>query len=150
MMRRSPFRTMAPPRRPARQWEGGLITPRAPALCLVDLSERLVVPLPKENALQHTGYMNLVRALPCIHCYATPRSQFCHRDETKGQSIKTDCREGYPGCAACHHKIGTARIFPKGERRRIELLYGQLTRAKIIAAGTWPKRLPLWPVSSTA
>jgi hypothetical protein len=145
MLRRSPFRSKVPERRPARQWEGGEITPRAPALRLVDLSTRLVVPVPKANPLQHVGYMNLVRALPCIHCFAPPRSQFCHRDETKGQGIKSDCREGYPGCAECHRLIGTVRIFPKGERRRIELLYGALTRSKILAAGTWPKRLPRWP-----
>lgn len=142
-MIRTGFRTRVPPRRPARQWEGGPITPRAPALCLVE--PRLpTTPMPKENLLQHKGYMDLVRALPCAHCFKPPRSEFCHADEGKGTGIKTDCRRGWPGCSACHYLIGSTGTLGKRERRRIETLYGELTRAKIIAAGTWPKRLPLW------
>lgn len=101
-------------------------------------------PIPKENALQHAGYMDLVRAMPCAHCGRAPRSQFCHTDETKGMGIKTDCRKGWPGCGDCHHAIGTKRIYPKDERRALEARYAAQTRAAIVAAGLWPKSLPLW------
>ena len=98
----------------------------------------------KENPLQHRGYMNLVRAMPCAHCLKPPRSQFCHTDETKGMGIKTDCRKGWPGCDDCHYLIGTQRIYQRDERRALEARYAAQTRDEIVAAGLWPKTLPLW------
>ena len=98
----------------------------------------------KENALQHAGYMDLVRSMPCAHCGRAPRSQFCHTDETKGMGIKTDCRKGWPGCDECHFLIGTKRIYPRDERRALEARYAAQTRAAIVAAGLWPKKLPRW------
>lgn len=146
MLRRTAFRRKEAPPSLARvrEWHGAMPTPRAPARAVCELARVPVVPLPKENLIQHAGYMNLVRALPCAHCFKPPRSQFCHRDEGKGTGIKTDCREGWPGCAECHRLIGTVRILPKRERQAIELLYGKETRAKVLASGKWPKRLPLW------
>lgn len=95
--------------------------------------------------LQHAGYMAAVRDLGyCMHCRRSCRPQFCHRDQTKGVGIKTDVREGWPGCEECHRLIGTTRIYPKEERRVLELELGRRTRAAVIAAGTWPARLPLW------
>lgn len=101
-------------------------------------------PLPKECAIQHGGYINLVRAMSCIHCYAPPRSEFSHADTGKGTGIRTDCRRGYPACKACHYLIGSTGKLGKAERRRIEDLYGAITRAKVEASGKWPKRLPRW------
>lgn len=109
--------------------------------------EVFVVPVPKEAPLQHSGYMNLVRAMACIHCFKPPRSEFSHADTGKGTGIRTDCRRGYPACKACHYLIGSTGTLGKAERRRIELLYGAETRGKILAAGKWPKRLPLWSES---
>jgi len=110
-------------------------------------------PIPKENALQHLGYMALVRKLPCARCGIVGFSQFCHADEGKGGAIKTDCRRGWPGCGphngqpGCHWYVGTSGRMPKAERRAFEEQAGQSTRATIIAAGQWPKRLPLWKES---
>ncbi len=53
-------------------------------------------------------------------------------------------RRFWPGCKACHHLIGSTGKLGKAERRRIEELYAARARAKILADGTWPKRLPLW------
>lgn len=100
---------------------------------------------PKDEPLQHHGYINLVRSMRCIRCGAQPRSQFCHADEGKGQGIKSDCRLGWPGCADCHWLVGTARIYPKAERRALEADYGRRTRESVLAVGLWPKRLPPWP-----
>lgn len=99
-------------------------------------------PIEKENAPQHQGYMNLVRALPCAHCGKPPRSVFCHSDEGKGMSIKSDCRQGWPGCPECHDAIGTKRIYPKEQRRALEAEMARQTRALIEASGQWPKSLP--------
>lgn len=101
-------------------------------------------PMEKEIPLQHARYMNVVRSLPCIRCGHSPRSQFCHSDEGKGTAIKSDCRLGWPGCAQCHHDIGTARIYPKEQRRKIEAEYARQTRHQIESMGLWPKNLPRW------
>lgn len=101
----------------------------------------------KESALQHAGYMVLVRKLPCAHCGRAGPSQFCHSDEGKGMAIKSDCRLGWPGCGDCHHAIGTKRIYQRDERRSLEDRYAAQTRAAILAAGLWPKTLPLWTKS---
>lgn len=101
--------------------------------------------VPKQHLIQHAGYMAAVRNLGyCQHCGRVCRPQFCHRDEGKGTGIKTDCREGWNGCAECHRLIGTERIYPKEQRRALELTLGALTRVAVIDAGTWPKNLPQW------
>lgn len=101
-------------------------------------------PVEKDNPLQHAGYMNVVRSLPCARCGKPPRSQFCHSDEGKGQGIKSDCRLGWPGCAQCHHDIGTARIYPRNERRELEAWMASETRQLIEKLGLWPENLPRW------
>lgn len=106
-------------------------------------------PIPKENALQHQAYMDIVRSLPCIRCGKAPRSQFCHADEGKGTGIKTDCRRGWPGCAFCHHLIGTSGTFDRETKRRIEQDYGQRTRGTVLLGGLWPMTLPKWTETTT-
>ncbi len=103
-----------------------------------------LVAVPKECAIQHQGYMDLVRDMPCDRCGHPPRSDFAHADTGKGQGIKTDCRRGFPLCRSCHHLIGSTGKLGRDERRRLEAEYGARTRARIIAAGTWPARLPMW------
>lgn len=99
----------------------------------------------KEKMLQHAGYMNAVRDLGyCMLCRSACRPQFCHRDHGKGTGIKTDVREGWPGCNVCHWLVGTSGQYPKEERRALELDLGRRTRCAVEAAGTWPKRLPKW------
>lgn len=99
-------------------------------------------PQPKEDAPQHQGYMDAVRSLPCAHCGKPPRSEFCHSDQGKGMAIKSDCRNGWPGCHACHDAIGTRRIYDREQRRAIEAAMASQTRAQINALGLWPATLP--------
>lgn len=106
--------------------------------------EREPVRISKEVPLQHEGYFNLVRAMPCAHCGRAPRSQFCHADMGKGAGLKTDCRRGWPGCATCHYLVGSTGTFKRAERRELEERYGTQTRRAIVAAGLWPARLPRW------
>ena len=98
----------------------------------------------KENLIQHAGYMDIVRAMPCAHCGSPPRSEFCHSDMGKGTGIKSDCREGWPGCHACHDAIGTRRIYPRLKRRELESIMARQTREQIESDGLWPKNLPKW------
>ena len=99
-------------------------------------------PQAKDAPIQHSGYMDAVRSLPCAHCGKGPRSVFCHSDEGKGMAIKSDCRNGWPGCHACHDAIGTQRIYDKEQRRAIEAAMARQTRAQINALGLWPATLP--------
>jgi hypothetical protein len=103
-------------------------------------------PVAKEQPRQHAGYENAVRDLGyCMRCGWKGRPQFCHRDMGKGGSLKTDSREGWPGCDACHSLLGGHKggeRMPKEQRRAEELELARRTRAAVIAAGTWPKPLP--------
>lgn len=152
-MKRTAFRPKAPERRPARQYEAANPSaPRAPAVRIADQRAQAVVPVPKQNQIQHAGYMALVRLLPCDRCgfYRKGLIQFCHADETKGMAIKSDCRLGWPGCGphdglpGCHWLVGTSGQLSKAERRAFERKAGKDTREKVIAIGQWPKRLPKW------
>lgn len=113
-------------------------------------NDSALVAVEKENPLVCEAYRRLVRAMPCKHCGRPPQSEFAHSDESKGMGIKSDDRTGWPGCKdrigerGCHYLIGTARIFPKAERRELEARYARETRAAVIASGKWPKSLPLW------
>lgn len=108
--------------------------------------------VPKEDASQHAGYTAAVRALGyCMHCLRTCFPQFCHRDCGKGGGIKTDVREGWPGCDECHGLLGGHNgggRMPKEQRRALELDLARRTREAVIAAGTWPKDFPMWEESA--
>lgn len=98
-----------------------------------------------EPMLQHAGYMAAVRDLGyCMRCRRSCRPQFCHRDQGKGMGIKTDVREGWPGCAECHFIVGSTGQYDRDERRALELELGRRTREAVKAAGTWPARLGMW------
>lgn len=109
------------------------------------------VPIPKKNVATSPAYENAVRDLGyCVRCGRKCRPQFCHRDEGKGVGIKTDVREGWAGCGpgpwgqGCHYIVGMSGTLTKEQRRAEDLRLGVLTRAAVMAAGTWPKRLPIW------
>ncbi len=157
MLKRVPFkRKVDRPAARGRQWEGGPITPRAPAPPIASRVAELVEPIDKEIALQDERYMNLVRAMACAHCGRPPRSQFCHRDQGKPKGKKTDCRQGWPGCGddlmrnriGCHTLVCSSGKFTKEQRRLLEDRYAAQTRAEIIRRGLWPATLPRWKESS--
>lgn len=144
-LKRTPFKSKLPPRKEPKQLDACYtIKPKAVACRIEGMADRMSVPVPKPESIQHRGYMNLVRAMACAHCNRPPRSVFCHSDEHKGMATKSDCRLGWPGCPACHQMIGTDRIYPRDERREIEADMARRTRAAIRAAGAWPKNLPEW------
>lgn len=106
------------------------------------------VAAPKTQPLQHAGYEAAVRALGyCMRCGRVCKPQFCHRDQGKGGGVKTDSREGWPGCDDCHALLGGHKgggRMPKEERRALELELGRRTREAVKAAGLWPSRLATW------
>lgn len=104
----------------------------------------------KDRAIQSDAYERAAKALGyCMRCGCTvipltSQLDFCHRDLGKGMGLKTDSREGWPGCRACHEIVG--RELARAVRRAVEIFLGAMTRAAVIDAGAWPKRLAKWPV----
>lgn len=149
MPRGTGFKRTAPPPRPVRQCE---YRPRPREIASACAAPVMGTPSPKEDALQHEGYMALVRKLPCARCgiYRPGLIQFCHADEGKGMGIKTDCRRGWPGCGphdgdpGCHWYVGTSGRMTRQERRAFEAQAGAEARTAILDSGLWPKSLPLW------
>lgn len=133
-MKRSGF--ARPPLRPARQMVDYTPRPRAVAVAAAG-PDRAVVAVPKTELVRDESYRRLVASLPCVVCGVFGFSQCAHRDEGKGMASKQDDRESYPACCTrpgelgCHHRIGTAREFPKAVRRELELLWCAGTRAKL-------------------
>lgn len=145
-MKRTGFARWTP--KPARQMDYQP-RPRAPALRMPDTRDRMTAPVPKDQPLQHAGYMRLVRLLPCAMCGRAGPSQFCHSDEGKGMGLKTDCRLGWPGCGphdgrpGCHWFVGTSGRMGKAARREFEAKAARLTRQEIVDRGLWPASLPM-------
>jgi hypothetical protein len=136
--------------------------PREAATVRVDTRARMVVQVPKQEPVQHEGYMAVVRRMRCARCGIKGFTQFCHSDEGKGMGIKSDCREGWPGCGphmegltmvpGCHYLVGTQRIYDKDKRRRFEAAAALKARTVIRMLGLWPADLEPWPedVETTA
>ena len=149
-MKRSGFKTQHQAR-PAKQIGAAYtLRPREAAVSAAG-PDRATVAVPKARPLQNKAYMAAVRCLPCIACGIAKFTQFCHADEGKGMSIKTDCRLGWPGCGprsgepGCHWYVGTSGEIGKAERRAFERQAGAETRAAVRAMGAWPADLPEWP-----
>jgi hypothetical protein len=94
-------------------------------------------------------YRRLVAALPCINCGIETRSQCAHPNKGgKGMRLKTDDRLCFPLCAdqlgrvGCHTQHDQYKLLPEQEIAQAEQDWGMRTRARIIADGTWPARLP--------
>jgi hypothetical protein len=132
--------TTPPPAPPRRVERSGVIR----------RTDKTATSLPKEKLIISEAYRKLVRSLPCARCGHPGPNQFCHADEGKGISLKTDDRRGWPGCGprggyvGCHYLVGSSGMFTKRERRKLEAEYAHWTRVQILDAGAWPKSLPRW------
>lgn len=115
----------------------------------------LVVSQPKENAVRSEPYRRLVAAFPCKACLISNHSQAAHPNTGKGAGLKTDDRDCFPLCCdrpgvqGCHPKFDQGALYTKPVRRVLELAWAADTRRQIIAAGQWPKGLPLYESSQS-
>lgn len=104
----------------------------------------------KQNAIEHEGYRRLVAAMPCMNCRINDNSQAAHPNTGKAKGMKADDRLCFPLCAVrfnapgCHYLFDQHQLFPRAERAGVEQRWAAETRAAILAAGLWPKTLPLW------
>lgn len=108
-----------------------------------------VAAVTKDVSVRSEAYRRLVAALPCICCGFHGHSQAAHPNTGKGAGTKTDDRLCFPLCTetpgrqGCHSKFDQGAMFTKGERRAIEVEWAARTRARILADGNWPRRLPM-------
>ena len=147
IQRRTPLRPKAPPPRHARQWEGE--APKvAPARATLrsDTRARMVVPVPKDNPIEHESYRRLVAARPCIACGITGISQAAH-GPTLGKSIKADDRSCVPLCAdqpgrkGCHGLVDRYVMFNRDQRTEVMASWARRTQEAIVSEGLWPDGL---------
>lgn len=135
------------PEKRVTKWPVALSVPARAAIQMI--ADACIVHI-KEGVLRSSTYEAAVRRLPCARCGVVNLSQFCHSDEGKGLSLKTDVRRGWPGCGphdglpGCHWYVGTSGNMKREERRVFEAQAAASTRAEIKRLGLWPKRLPAW------
>lgn len=126
MLRRSPFKSKQPERRPCKTWDGPTPTPRVPALRVVDTRAQIVVPLPKAEPLRSEGYRRFVASFPCFACGIHGHSQAAHPNFGKGLGLKTDDRLCFPLCAVrpghmgCHQMLDLLIDMTLQQRRASE------------------------------
>lgn len=98
----------------------------------------------KERPVRSELYRRLVANLRCACGCGRHPCQAAHPNTGKGMGLKTDDRLCFPLAPPCHSAFDQGAMFPKALRRQFEERWGAETRAAIIAAGQWPKSLPLW------
>lgn len=147
-MKRTPLRSMSAKRK-AKLHQPAV--PREPKPMSLSPSSRKGVyggstsgkAIEKEQPARSEAYRRLVAAMPCAMCSAAAPSQAAHANTGKGLSLKTDDRTCFPLCPPCHRDFDQGGMS-RENRRVLEALYGQRTRTAILAAGAWPKNLPMW------
>jgi hypothetical protein len=98
----------------------------------------------KESPVRSEAYRRLVADMRCIKCGRPGPSQCAHMNYGKGMGIKASDLDTFPMCPDCHRWLDQGVVLFKEERRKIEQRWARDTRAAILAAGAWPKSLPLW------
>lgn len=98
----------------------------------------------KESPARSEAYRRLVAAMPCADCRHPGPCQAAHANQGKGLALKTDDRTCFPLCPRCHRMHDQGAHTSREMRRDMEAQWGAATRAAILAAGIWPKNLPLW------
>jgi hypothetical protein len=106
---------------------------------------------PKENVVQSEPYRRLVAAMPCRNCGVQGHSQAAH-EPPSGKAIKQDDRGCFALCCTraggiegCHPRFDRYELFNHAKTHRMAKQWGAETRAEILDAGLWPKKVTKWP-----
>lgn len=100
---------------------------------------------PKNPPRRSEPYRRWVASLPCAQCGIHGHSQCAHSDEGKGLGIKAGDDTCFPACAdrpgvlGCHTLIGATGSMSREQRRALEQVHSESTRALAKDAGQWPK-----------
>ncbi len=124
MLRRTPFRSKAPPARPATQWTADVLPgPRSQPVRVSDGLARAIVQVPKESLLRSESYRRFVANFPCFDCGIRGWSQCAHENFGKGMSLKVCDTRTFPLCAprfgllGCHLEFDLGLGLTRDERR---------------------------------
>lgn len=151
MLRRTGFARKIPapqPRRDRSEEFASFKSERPRARLAVLLGGEIPRPVAKDKPVRSKAYRQAVASLACVRCGISGYSQCAHEDIDKGGGRKADDRRSYPACGprlgepGCHYLIGTARIYPKHERRALEDKWVRQTQQELIRRGIWPKSVP--------
>ena len=132
-MKRSGFKSKAPPRREATQCSY-VPRPRAVAVAMVDTRDKMVVPVPKPEIVRDKEYLRLVSTLKCAWCGVVGRTQVAHKNHGKAMGGKTSDTEVFPLCGpavgepGCHSMLDQGGVLKKDQRRELEDLWANQTR----------------------
>ncbi len=109
---------------------------------------------PKENVVVSESYRRLVAMGACKNCGVQGFSQAAH-EPPGGKGIKRDDRGCFPLCTTragpkgaiegCHPQFDRYELFNHAKTHRMAKQWGAETRAEILDAGIWPKKVPKWP-----
>jgi hypothetical protein len=107
------------------------------------------VDLPKEDVARSEPYRRLVASMSCRKCHKPGPNQAAHVPAS-GKAIKVDdrltfalCADG-PGRKGCHPQFDQYLFGDRAWTVRQGELWALETRAEIVAADEWPKKLPRW------
>lgn len=112
---------------------------------VVEPVQRRFAPAPKNPPRRSEPYRRWVARLPCAQCGIHGHSQCAHSDEGKGLGIKAGDDTCFPACAdrpgvlGCHTLIGATGSMSREQRRALEQVHSESTRALAKDAGQWPK-----------
>lgn len=149
-MSREPF-VVAPSRNKILQaaWAGHKAAQKAEGKAKPD--EAPAGSIPKENPVRSEAYRRLVASMPCKQCHVQGYGQAAHPPPA-GKAIKQDDRGCFSLCTTragpqgaiegCHPKFDSYKLMPHDAAVKQAAIWGAETRAEIIAADEWPKKLP--------
>lgn len=145
-MRRTPFKSKAPPARAAKQYDGASPGKPAAPFARVAAVEREVVPLPKFVYVRSQALLDNVKQLDCTHCNRHGPSDPAHSNwaiHGKGKSVKASDIFIAALCRLCHRRLDQGRHLTEEERQRMWWHAHVWTVKEMLGRSLWPLHLPI-------
>lgn len=102
-------------------------------------------PVRKLAPVRSEAYRRAVASLSCIRCGILGYSNHAHANTGKGAGMKVCDLFSFPLCVdrpgvrGCHSLFDQGALFPKEQRREVEVEWSRLTQRKVIEMGLWPQ-----------
>lgn len=147
-MKRSGFKSKAPPPRPAKQLDDYTPRPRATPVAVHDGKARLVVQAPKFAYVRDERLRDMCRAMVCQHCgRGGPDAgvTWAHSNQAihgKGKGIKASDVYVAAMCAACHRELDQGKEWPAEVKVAVWTAAHRRTKLHALANGLWPQDIP--------
>lgn len=106
-----------------------------------------VVAVPKATYIRSKSLREAYRLIPCQSCGADDGTVVCaHANESwagKGMGIKASDDRSASLCFTCHARLDQGSDMTRDERRAFWLAAHMKTIPALVAAGHWPKHIPV-------